>query len=126
MKLLPVLVLLSLVAALPAAAQKKMTRLSLVVQNENGDPVPRAGIVFRTLKGKKLRKIGETFQLRTSIEGTAPLPPVQQGFALVQIIAEGYQTFGDRIELNEPEQTVTITLKPPQDQVSVHPNDGSE
>jgi hypothetical protein len=36
------------------------------------------------------------------------------------VIADDYQTFGDEYELTEPEQTITITLKPPQKQYSVH------
>jgi hypothetical protein len=39
---------------------------------------------------------------------------------LIQVIAEEHQTFGDRFELTEPEQSISITLKPPQKQHSVH------
>lgn len=122
MRIVLSLVLASLLipSALPAA-KKEMTRLNLLVLDEDGEPVPRASIVVRTLKGKKHKKIGETFQLKTSLQGTAPLPPVKQGYILIQVIAEGFQTFGDKIELREPEQDLTITLKPPREQLSVHP-----
>lgn len=122
MRIVLSLVLASLLipSALPAA-KKEMTRLNLLVLDEDGEPVPRASIVVRTLKGKEHKKIGETFQLKTSLQGTAPLPPVKQGYILIQVIAEGFQTFGDKIELREPEQDLTITLKPPREQLSVHP-----
>ena len=120
MKLLPVIVLSALFAVMPAVAAKKMSRVNLLVQNEQAEPVARASIIVRMVKGKDLKKVEETFQLKSSQQGTAPLPPVRQGFVLVQVIAEGYQTYGETVEIKEPEQNVTITLKPPQDQLSVH------
>lgn len=114
------IVLACAVASPVAFGAKEMTTLRIVVQDEEGEPVPRASVVVRRLKGKNLKKVGESFQLRTSLEGTAPLPPLEQGFVLIQVIADGYQTYGGRVELSEPEQTETLTLKPPQKQHSVH------
>ena len=101
-------------------AKKERTNLRVVVQDEQGNPVARASVLVRVLKGKKLKKIGQTLELRTSQQGTAPLPPMKQGHVLIQVIAKGFQTHGDAVELKELDQTVTITLKPPTDQHSVH------
>ncbi len=120
MKLFPTLVLLSLFSVMPVTAEKKMSRVNILVQNEQAQPVPRASLIVRMVKGKNLKKVEETFQLKTSQQGTAPLPPIRQGFVLVQVIADGYQTYGETVEINEPEQNVAIILKPPQDQLSVH------
>jgi hypothetical protein len=106
--------------AAPLAAKTEMTALRVLVQNEAGKPVPQASVIVRRLKGKKNNKVAETFQLRTSQQGVAPLPPLPRGFVLIQVIAEEHQTFGDRFELTEPEQSISITLKPPQKQHSVH------
>ena len=118
--LVSLVLLLTFIFPSLAVAKKRWTSLNVVVQNEEGEPVSRASVIVRTLKGRKANKVDETFQLRTSQQGTAPLPPVKRGFILIQVIADGYQTFGDKVKLQEPEQTVTITLKPPQDQLSVH------
>lgn len=104
----------------PALAKDEWTTLNVVVQNEQGQGVPRASLIVRTLKGKKKNKVDKSLELRTSQQGTAPIPPLKRGLVLIQVIADGYQTFGDRYELTDPEQTVTITLKPPQEQYSVH------
>ncbi len=101
-------------------AKKQRSSLRIVVVDHEGEPVPRASLIIRTLKGKKHRKVGRSFELKTSQQGTAPLPPMKQGFVLLQVIAEGYQTYGETVELRESEQTVTVKLKPPQDQFSVH------
>ena len=101
-------------------AKKERTNLRVIVQDAEGAPVPRASVVVRTLKGKRLRKIGRSFELRTSQQGTAPLPPIKQGHVLIQVIAEGYQTYGERLELSEIDQDYTVTLELPQEQHSVH------
>ena len=101
-------------------AKKEQTNLRVLVQDEEGNPVPRASVLVRVLKGKKLKKIGQTLELRTSQQGTAPLPPMNQGHVLIQVIAKGFQTRGDTVELNELDQAVTITLKLPAEQHSVH------
>ena len=102
------------------SAKKERTNLRVIVQDEAGNPVARASVVVRVLKGKKLKKIGQMMELRTSQQGTAPLPPMKQGHVLIQVIAQGFQTHGEPVELNEIDQTVTVTLKPPAEQHSVH------
>lgn len=102
------------------AAKKEKTSLRVLVLDEKGEPVPRASVIIRTLKGKKHNKVRHSYQLRTSQEGTAPLPPVEQGYVMIQVIAKGYQTYGEKVELREQEQIVRITLKLPQKQYSVH------
>ncbi|MDA1313270.1 MAG: carboxypeptidase-like regulatory domain-containing protein [Acidobacteria bacterium] len=113
------LVLACLAFPRPADAAQRMTTLQIVVRDASGDPVPRASVIVRTVKGKKKNKVTDTLQLKTSEQGTAPVPPLRQGYILLQVHAAGYQTFGDTIELTEVEQTVAVTLKPPQEQVSV-------
>jgi len=114
------LMALVLLSAPAGQAKDEWTNVNVVVQDEEGEPVPRASLIVRVLTGKQLKKVAQSFQLRTSQQGTVPIPPLKRGFILIQVIAEDYQTFGDRYELTEPEQTITITLKPPQKQYSVH------
>ena len=106
-------------APLASSAKKATTRLQVVVHDTDGEPVPRASVIVRTVKGKKKDKVTDTLQLKTSEQGTAPLPPIRQGHILLQIHASGYQTYGETLELTEAEQTVNVTLRPPQDQVTI-------
>jgi len=102
-----------------ADAEKPSTRLQIIVKDASGDPVPRASVIVRTVKGKKKNKVTDTLQLKTSEQGTAPVPPLPQGYILLQVHAAGFQTFGETIALTEAEQTIEVTLKPPQEQVSI-------
>ena len=115
-------VLMALLVCSPGdlRAKKEQTSLRVIVQDVEGNPVPRASVVVRELKGKQLKKIGRTLELRTSQQGTAPLPPIKQGRVLIQVIAKGFQTHGAAVDLIDLDQTVTITLKPPTEQHSVH------
>lgn len=101
-----------------------MTTLRVVVIDQGDDPVSRASIVVTELKERKGKqpklKKSTALQLKTSQAGTAPIPPLPQGPVLVQVIAKGFQTVAQKVLLTEDEQTVTVTLKPPQGQFSVH------
>ena len=101
-----------------------MTKLTVSVKNDSGKPVDRAGVIVRFVQGRNYIKLGKkirtTYELRTNQEGEAGIPEIPQGTIRVQIIAKGYQTFGQDFEVTEPEKTIEIKLNPPQAQYSAH------
>ena len=83
--------------------------------------MPRASVIVRPLKGKKHKpRKGIALELKTSNEGSTPVPPLQRGHILIQVISKGFRTHGEQIALTDPEQTKTIVLDPPSSRVSVH------
>src|SRR5947209_4940608 len=116
---LPTLLLLA-----AAAWAAPMTRLNIVVKTQSGKPVERAGVIVRFVEGHSIVKLGKavrtTFELRTSQEGEAQVPSIPQGKIRVQIIAKGYQTFGQVYDVSEEEKKIEITLNPPQQQYTSH------
>ena len=105
-------------ALAPAAYSKtKYTKITVEVRNQDNEPVDRAAVIVKPVKGKKVKR---SYELRTSQQGTAPLPPLRTGSFLIQVIAKGYQTVGEKYEITEPERTIQIKLSPPQGQFSVH------
>jgi hypothetical protein len=100
-----------------AEAKTKYTKITVEVKNDEGEPVDRAAVIVKPVKGKKVKA---SYELRTSQQGTAPLPPLEAGAFLIQVIAKGYQTHGERYEIREPERTIEIKLSPPKEQFSVH------
>ena len=104
-------------------AAKQETSLRVVVLDDKGEPVPRASVLISRVKTNKDGKVkvkGSAIQIKTSMQGSAPLPPLPQGRYLLQVISTGFQTYDDLLELSQPEQTVSVTLSPPQEQFSVH------
>ena len=115
------IVLLSMAAVLPAAAQDDKTQLTLKVLRESDKaPVADAHIVIHFTEERLLRDKRGTWETKTNRKGEVMLPNVPLGTAKVQVIARGYQTYGNQHELTKPEEEVTILLKPPQKQVSAY------
>ena len=98
-------------------AKAKLTKITVRVVNEKGEPVDRAAVIVKPMKGKRVRG---SYELKTSQQGTAPLPALRPGRFLVQVIAKGYQTHGERYTITDPEKTIEIKLNPPTEQFSVH------
>lgn len=100
------------------------TRLQILVKNLDGKPVDRAAVVVKFVKGRAKLKFGKkmhtTWETRTNQEGWAKVPEMPQGDVQIQVIAKGYQTFGQIFEVNEDEKTIEIKLNPPQPQYSAH------
>ncbi|HYW48450.1 MAG TPA: carboxypeptidase-like regulatory domain-containing protein [Bryobacteraceae bacterium] len=119
--LLPALLLAALVLR---AADTPMTKLNIQVKTQSGRPVDRASVIVRFLQGRSIAKLGKhvrtVWELRTNQEGEANIPTVPQGKIRIQVIAKGYQTFGQDFEVDEEQRTVPITLNPPQQQYSAH------
>lgn len=112
------LILIALLCFAPAAyAAKKEAKITIEVRNQNNQPVDRAAVIIKPMKGKRVKG---SYELRTTQQGTAPLPPLRQGTFLIQVIADGYQTYGGQFSVTEPEKTIQIKLNPPQSQYSVH------
>ena len=101
-----------------------MTKLSILVKTQSGKPVDRASVVVKFVKGHSVIKLGKairtSFELRTNQEGEATIPEIPQGKIRIQVIAKGFQTFGQVYDITDPEKTVNITLNPPQQQYSAH------
>jgi hypothetical protein len=108
---------------IPASADPPMAKLRIEVKTLSGNPVDRASVVV-DFGGRSIKKLGRKaithWETRTNQDGVARLPSVPQGRVRIQVIAKGYQTFGEILEVREEERTVEIRLKPPQPQYSSH------
>jgi hypothetical protein len=109
---------------LPLLADPPMTRITVEVKNPAGKPVDRAAVIVRFIEGRSVAKFGKAikkqWEMRTNQEGLARMPALPQGKILVQVIAKGYQTYGQKIDIDEEEKTVAVTVNPPQPQYSAH------
>jgi uncharacterized GH25 family protein len=108
--------------ALPLAAGDT-TKLHINVVNDLGKPVGNAEVIVKFIQGRNLVRIKkkESWELRTTQEGTVSTPSIPQGKVLIQINAKNYQTFGQTYDLDEDDKTVEIQLHPPQPQYTSDP-----
>lgn len=101
-----------------------MTRLKVKVTTLSGKPVDRASVIVDFVEGRSIVKLGKKiithWEVRTNQEGLAKVPELPQGTITVRVIAKGFQTFGEKIDVGEEDKTVDIKLNPPQQQYSAH------
>ena len=106
-----------------AAYAAEMTRLQVVVKNLDGKPVEHAAVIIKFVSSTakiKLAKTTTTWEARTNQEGVLKVPSMPQGNIRVQVIAKGFQTFGQVFKVDEADKTIEIKLNPPQQQYSAH------
>jgi 5-hydroxyisourate hydrolase-like protein (transthyretin family) len=101
-----------------------MTKLNVHVTSQGGKPIDHADVVVKFVSGHSAILLGKairtSWEMRTNQEGIAKVPEVPQGTILIQVIATGYQTFGQTFEVNELEKTLDVKLNSPQEQYSAH------
>ncbi|MGA2215194.1 MAG: carboxypeptidase-like regulatory domain-containing protein [Bryobacteraceae bacterium] len=101
-----------------------MTTLTIAVKSPTGKPVENASVIVKFVKGRSKAKLGtkirKEWELRSNQEGLAKIPPIPQGTILIQVIAKGYQTFGQNFDVDEEQKTLEIALNAPQPQYSAH------
>lgn len=90
-----------------------------VVKDDNNKPVRNASVILHTVqKGGKQAKGG--FQLKTDGDGKAQSEGLPYGPLRVQVLAPGFQTFGEDYDINKPVMNIDIRLKRPTDQMSIY------
>lgn len=91
----------------------------VVIKDDNGKPVRNAAVILHPV-GQSGKQAKGGFELKTNAEGQTESDGIPYGLLRVQVIAPGFQTFGDDYTINQPEQNVTIRLKRPQDQYTIY------
>ena len=91
----------------------------VVVKETNGKPVRNASVVLHAVEEDGKQAKGG-YELKTDPEGKTSFEGVPYGKLRVQVLAPGYQTFGDDYVINQPQQEIVIKLKPPQGQYSIY------
>jgi hypothetical protein len=92
----------------------------VVVRDTDGKPVKYARVVLHPVNRKGKSK-GE-MDLKSDADGRASLDGVPYGSVEVQVLAKGFQTFGEDFEVKQPELNITVKLKHPAGQYSTYEN----
>jgi hypothetical protein len=118
------LVLTALATAPAAAAQQDeegpTSLLSFqVLKDDNGKPVRSASVIMHPVGGNGKQGKGG-MELKTDAEGKSSFDGIPYGKLRVQVLAPGYQTYGEDFDINKPKMDFTIKLKRPQSQYSIY------
>ena len=105
---------------LQAASAADTAALSFViVKDDSGKPVRNAAVVLHPVNTKGKQGRGG-FELKTDNDGKTHFEGVPYGKLRVQVLAPGFQTFGEDYEIGEAEKEIIVRLKRPQKQYSIY------
>jgi hypothetical protein len=90
-----------------------------VVKDDNNKPVRNASVVLHPVDKKGKQSKGG-IQLKTDNDGRVTWEGLPYGLLRVQVLAPGFQTFGEDYNLNKSEMDIEIRLKRPTGQLSVY------
>src|SRR5208283_2994100 len=91
----------------------------LVLKDENSKPVRNASVIMHAVSSHGKQERGD-LELKTNSEGKASFDGIPYGKLRVQVLASGFQTYGDDFDINQHEVSITIKLKRPQGQYSIY------
>jgi hypothetical protein len=89
----------------------------VVVKDYNGKPVRNAAVVLHpvTKKGKQSKG---GLELKTDGDGRTNIDGIPYGPLRIQVLAPGFQTFGEDYQIDKPQLEITVKLKRPGGQYS--------
>ena len=90
-----------------------------VRKDDNNKPVRNASVVLHPV-GKDGKQSNGGFQLKTDNEGKTGSEGLPYGLLRIQVLAPGFQTFGEDYDLNKPDMDIEIRLKRPTEQLSIY------
>ena len=90
-----------------------------VIKDDNGKPVRNAAVILHPVDAKGKQERGD-LELKTDPDGKTNLDGVPYGALRVQVLARGYQTYGEDFDVSKPKIEITIKLKRPQGQFSIY------
>lgn len=98
-----------------ASKSSQLNRIRIEVVGGDADtPVENASVYLKYVEERKLRKDKKIqLNVKTNREGVAHIPDAPLGKVLVQVIAEGWKTYGKWVEITEPRQIIKIKLEKP-------------
>lgn len=99
-----------------ADSDAKDVRLTIVVTGgEDKKPVDSASVYVRYVEEHKHGKDKKIeMNLKTNQSGICHVPVIPPGRFVVQVIADGWKTYGEYFDISQTEQTINITLvRPP-------------
>src|SRR5215472_2750302 len=122
-------VLLAIAISLPIIASDKKDEGTaavsfVVLKEDSGKPIRNAAVILHPVNQKgKQAKTG--FELKSDNDGQTHFDGIPYGTWRVQVIAPGFQTFGDDYTINQNEQSITIRMQRPKEQYSIYDNHDS-
>jgi hypothetical protein len=77
-------------------------------------PVENASVYIKYVEERKIRKDKKLeLNVKTNREGTAHVPDAPLGRVLIQVVADGWKTYGRWYDITDPKQVIKVHLEKP-------------
>jgi hypothetical protein len=95
-----------------------------VLRAVNGKPIENAAVIFHPMEGEKDKG---NMELKSNEDGKTIIDVLPIGDTVrLQIIAKGFQTYGQDYKIDKPQMAIEVRMKRPGEQYSIykdHPDD---
>jgi hypothetical protein len=116
----------TLAAALPLSAQQDAppplknsapapaNRITIEITGGDANiPIENASVYLKTVEERHIKDKKTEVNVKTNQQGIAHIPDVALGRVLIQVVADGWKTYGHWYDITDPRQTITIHLERP-------------
>jgi hypothetical protein len=93
----------------------------VVIREYSGKPVRNAAVILHPVTKKGKQSHGG-LELKTDGEGRTNIDGIPYGPLRIQVLAPGFQTFGEDYQIDKAVTEIVVKLKRPGDQYSVYEN----
>jgi hypothetical protein len=97
----------------------------VVVRDVNGKPVRNASVVLHPVNKDDKQERGG-LELKTDADGKCSLDGIPYGKLRIQVLATGFQTFGNDYDVDQPAVDITVKMKRPAGQYSIYEDHPAE
>ncbi len=95
----------------PAAPINRLT-IEVTGGDEN-KPIENASVYLKTVEEHLIKDKKFEVNVKTNQKGVAHVPDPPTGRVLIQVVAEGWKTYGHWFDVTDPKQVVKIHLEKP-------------
>jgi len=98
-----------------SAKSEQVSRITIEVSGgEKEAPVENASIYLKYVEERKIRKDRKVeLNVKTNRDGAAHIPAAPLGRVLIQVVADGWKTYGRWYDITDPKQTIKVHLEKP-------------
>jgi hypothetical protein len=95
----------------PAAAANKLT--IEVTGGEESRPIENASVYVKTVEEHLIKDKKFEVNVKTNMKGVAHVPDAPTGRILIQVVADGWKTYGHWYDVTDLKQVIKIHLEKP-------------
>jgi hypothetical protein len=118
--ILPIAILCLCASLFAFREKEKTSTLSFtILKGYNGRPIKNAAVILHSVN-KKGQQANGGLELKTDNDGRASIDSIPYGRVRIQVIVPGFTTYGDDIDVSQPEQSLTIKMDEPKGQYSIY------